>query len=558
MLRRRKLKIAAVTCRLWSRCSGLPRFPNASADGCTVDVTVAGGQTFTFQNVPPGTPPTALPLPVQLPDHQRLAVLPAGHRDHAGGDRDDHHAAATDDLDLNLDFDLDHAEAQPTSLDRHVDSTSTTTTTTTAPRRPTPDHGSGHGNGQKPTTLNPGTSQARGNGKPSRSRRPKQKPKKPNKPRRRRSPEAAAARDQERRPDAVEPDLLVLAARPGADRRPELLHRQLPDPAVPAPDLPGRRDPVRRAVAGAGRDQRDRDRLRPQPVGLHAPAPSAGCSSCPRPGRGGASTPTATGSPTRTTRSTRSSPPRATCTRPAPPRTSRQAIFAYNHAGWYVQSVLLRAKLIGGMPDAADRRADRPGPGPLPGRRPGQVRRRRRARSSPRSSVKTANAAIPIDSDPSSQGHVDLRQAGLAGDRRQRRQDRQGRQNASSWATTSSSRTPTGNIYTYAHLGSIPKRYPVPKPVKISAASSIAKALLAPAGPAPSRPPPPARSRPRRSPSTAKAAQRGRRRSPPSPARHRRRPDHGPASRHRRHAAGKRHAARLRDAPSQRRRHVAR
>jgi soluble lytic murein transglycosylase-like protein len=29
----------------------------------------------------------------------------------------------------------------------------------------------------------------------------------------------------------------------------------------------------------------------------------------------------------------------------------RQAIFAYNHAGWYVDSVLLRAKLIGGLPD---------------------------------------------------------------------------------------------------------------------------------------------------------------------------------------------------------------
>ena len=28
-----------------------------------------------------------------------------------------------------------------------------------------------------------------------------------------------------------------------------------------------------------------------------------------------------------------------------------KAIFAYNHAGWYVQSVLLRAKLIGGMPN---------------------------------------------------------------------------------------------------------------------------------------------------------------------------------------------------------------
>src|SRR2546429_8249278 len=29
-----------------------------------------------------------------------------------------------------------------------------------------------------------------------------------------------------------------------------------------------------------------------------------------------------------------------------------KAIFAYNHADWYVQSVILRAKLIGGMPAA--------------------------------------------------------------------------------------------------------------------------------------------------------------------------------------------------------------
>ena len=65
--------------------------------------------------------------------------------------------------------------------------------------------------------------------------------------------------------------------------------------------------------------------------------------------KNGASTPTAMGSRTPTTRSTRSSAPRAICTPPAPPRTS-QAIFAYNHASWYVQSVLLRAKLIGGIP----------------------------------------------------------------------------------------------------------------------------------------------------------------------------------------------------------------
>ena len=29
----------------------------------------------------------------------------------------------------------------------------------------------------------------------------------------------------------------------------------------------------------------------------------------------------------------------------------RKAIFAYNHANWYVDSVMLRAKLIGGLPD---------------------------------------------------------------------------------------------------------------------------------------------------------------------------------------------------------------
>src|SRR3984885_9444007 len=46
---------------------GLSSIPSASADGCTVTITVAGGQQFTFQNVAPGTPPTSLPLPVSLP-----------------------------------------------------------------------------------------------------------------------------------------------------------------------------------------------------------------------------------------------------------------------------------------------------------------------------------------------------------------------------------------------------------------------------------------------------------------------------------------------------------
>jgi hypothetical protein len=45
----------------------------------------------------------------------------------------------------------------------------------------------------------------------------------------------------------------------------------------------------------------------------------------------------------------------------------------------------------------------------------------------------------------------------------------------------------TGNTYTYADLGSIPKLYPVPKPVSGSS-TQIAKALLAPSTPAPTAP----------------------------------------------------------------------
>jgi hypothetical protein len=62
----------------------------------------------------------------------------------------------------------------------------------------------------------------------------------------------------------------------------------------------------------------------------------------------------------------------------------------------------------------------------------------------------------------------------------------------------------TGNTYTYANLGSIPKLYPVPKPQKVTA-SSIAKALLAPATPAPSTPATAGTQQAPAPPSTAKA-----------------------------------------------------
>ncbi len=69
MLRRRKptVAVAALTAFCLFAVFGLGAIPTASADGCTVVVTVQGGQQFTFQNVPPGTDPNTLPLPVQLP-----------------------------------------------------------------------------------------------------------------------------------------------------------------------------------------------------------------------------------------------------------------------------------------------------------------------------------------------------------------------------------------------------------------------------------------------------------------------------------------------------------
>ena len=56
----------------------------------------------------------------------------------------------------------------------------------------------------------------------------------------------------------------------------------------------------------------------------------------------------------------------------------RSAVFAYNHADWYVDSVLMRARLIGGLPADLVGLAHRPDAGPLPGARQGPLRRRHR------------------------------------------------------------------------------------------------------------------------------------------------------------------------------------
>ena len=69
-------------------------------------------------------------------------------------------------------------------------------------------------------------------------------------------------------PRPRQPDDDDRAVRTGPDRRPQLRHRLLRDPALPAADLPGLRNRIRNPLGGAGLDQQNRVRVRHQPQRL--------------------------------------------------------------------------------------------------------------------------------------------------------------------------------------------------------------------------------------------------------------------------------------------------
>jgi len=154
-----------------------------------------------------------------------------------------------------------------------------------------------------------------------------------------------------------------------------------------------------------------------------------------------------------------------------------KAIFAYNHAGWYVQSVLLRAKLIGGIPDQLI--------GALTGLVQGHFPVAAQARYADDSverlatrRVKGHNAAVPVDSSPASKGvSIFTKQGAPAIAVNDGKVVKVGANHQ--LGRFVELQDSTGNIYTYANLGSIPKSYPVPKPIKVTA-SQIASELSAP------------------------------------------------------------------------------
>jgi len=140
----------------------------------------------------------------------------------------------------------------------------------------------------------------------------------------------------------------------------------------------------------------------------------------------------------------------------------RRAIFAYNHADWYVDSVLMRARLIGGLPSNLV--------GSLTGLTQGMFPVAARARyaddldedAARQRVAKGRNAALPVESSPTRRG---INVYAKPGSRVVAVQDGKivkiGR--SERLGRFVQLRDPYGNTYTYAHLGSIARRHPVPK-----------------------------------------------------------------------------------------------
>jgi murein DD-endopeptidase MepM/ murein hydrolase activator NlpD len=160
-----------------------------------------------------------------------------------------------------------------------------------------------------------------------------------------------------------------------------------------------------------------------------------------------------------------------------------RAIFAYNHANWYVQSVLLRAKLIAGIPDGLVTSLSDlvEGRFPVAARsrwssdnviaRASRHRRTDEASTTVATGTATGTNILARHNSPViavNDGKIVALGHSKALGRFIRLQDA------------------TGNTYTYAHLGQIASHYAAPKPVKISALD-IAKELSVPKIKAPSQ-----------------------------------------------------------------------
>jgi hypothetical protein len=147
----------------------------------------------------------------------------------------------------------------------------------------------------------------------------------------------------------------------------------------------------------------------------------------------------------------------------------RRAIFAYNHADWYVDSVLMRARLIGGLP------ADLVGS--LTGLTQGHFPVAARAtyaddlseRSLHQKIAKGHNAALPVEANTSRRGiNIYAKSGSPVIATQDGRIVRIGK--SKRLGRFIQLQDVYGNTYTYAHLKKIAKAYGVPKAEKVSKA----------------------------------------------------------------------------------------
>ncbi len=162
------------------------------------------------------------------------------------------------------------------------------------------------------------------------------------------------------------------------------------------------------------------------------------------------------------------------------------SIYAYNHATWYVQSVLLRAKLIGGMPSQLITALS----GMVQGYFPVAAKARYaddNVDQQAKHKVHGSNAAIPVDSNPGSQQTaIYAKQGSEAVAVNDGKIVKVG--DAPKLGKFVELQDQTGNTYTYAQLGSIPQNYAVPKTLGAGAGSvsnqAVASSVASPNQPA--------------------------------------------------------------------------
>jgi murein DD-endopeptidase MepM/ murein hydrolase activator NlpD len=165
----------------------------------------------------------------------------------------------------------------------------------------------------------------------------------------------------------------------------------------------------------------------------------------------------------------------------------RKAIFAYNHADWYVDSVLMRARFIGGMP--ADLIGSISGltQGIFPVHAPSKYADDISERDATRRVARGQNAAMPVESKSARRGiNIFAKSKSPIVAVQDGKIVKVGRN--ARLGNFVKLRDAYGNTYTYAGLKSIAKQVPVPKD-KTQTKESIAKELALPkADPAPTAP----------------------------------------------------------------------